>query len=260
VRFATEFPTTPSSVLDLNFTGSCNLNFQVRSFRSYIRSVGASSYIATCVLAYLLGSIPTGFLVAQARGIDIRTVGSGNIGATNAFRVLGRGAGSAVLLADAFKGWIAVAVLPQIIFPIFGIPFNSAAREYYQIIGGLSVVLGHNYTCWLGFKGGKGIATSAGVLVALVPWALLIIFSVWVVVFALTRYVSLASLAASFALPFATWITAGSDLLIVVTAAMSLLAIYKHRSNIQRLLKGTESRFRTTKEKERENPQKENHS
>jgi glycerol-3-phosphate acyltransferase PlsY len=222
--------------------------------------VGASSYIATCVLAYLLGSIPTGFLVAQARGIDIRTVGSGNIGATNAFRVLGRGAGSAVLLADAFKGWIAVAILPQLILPIFGIPFNTPNREYYQIIAGLAVVLGHNYTCWLGFKGGKGIATSAGVLVALVPFALLIIFTIWVVVFALTRYVSLASLAASFALPFATWITAGSELLIVVTSGMSLLAIYKHRSNIQRLLKGTESRFRTTKEKERENRAKENHS
>ena len=198
--------------------------------------------------------------MAQARGIDIRTVGSGNIGATNAFRVLGRAAGSAVLLADALKGWMAVAVLPQILFPIFGIPFNAPTREYYQILGALAVVLGHNYTCWLKFKGGKGIATSAGVLIALVPWALLIILGIWFVVFTITRYVSLASLAASFALPFAAWITGSSPLLIIVASIMGGLAIYKHRSNIGRLLKGTENRFRTAKEKERDNREKESHS
>lgn len=209
----------------------------------------AVSYIATAILAYLLGSIPTGYLVARAKGIDIRTVGSGNIGATNAFRVLGNAAGSAVLAADALKGWLAVAVLPRLVSLIFGIPSNTFAREYYQIIAAMAVVLGHNYTCWLKFKGGKGIATSGGVLTALVPGALLIIFTIWVVVFAITRYVSLASVAASFALPFAAWITGCSILMIIVTGCMGALAIYKHRSNIQRLLNGTESRFRTKREK-----------
>jgi glycerol-3-phosphate acyltransferase PlsY len=201
------------------------------------------SYITTCALGYLLGSIPTGFLLAQARGIDIRTVGSGNIGATNAFRVLGRAAGSAVLLVDALKGWVAVAILPQIVFLLLGIPFNTPTREYYQIIAGLAVVLGHNYTCWLKFKGGKGIATSAGVLAALVPAALLIIFAIWIIVFAVSRYVSLASIAASLALPFAAWITGCGVLLIVMTSSMAALAIYKHRANIERLVKGTENRF-----------------
>jgi len=207
------------------------------------------SYIATCLLAYLLGSIPTGFLVGKARGIDIRSVGSGNIGATNVLRALGRAAGCTVLLADAFKGWLAVAALPRLVFLLFGIPQDTPKLEYYQIIGGFSVVLGHNYTCWLHFKGGKGIATSAGVLSALVPGALIIILSLWIILFALTRYVSVASVAASFALPFASWLTGHSLLLIIVTGCMGALAIYKHRANIKRLLNGTESRFRGTKSK-----------
>jgi glycerol-3-phosphate acyltransferase PlsY len=182
--------------------------------------------------------------VGRARGIDIRTVGSGNIGATNAFRALGRAAGSAVLLADALKGWMAVALLPQLVFTLFGMRLSNDTREYYQILSGLGAVLGHNYTCWLKFKGGKGIATSAGVLIALVPWALLIILGIWIIVFGLTRYVSLASLSASVALPFAVWICQSySRRLVIITACMGALAIYKHRSNIQRLLNGTENRF-----------------
>jgi glycerol-3-phosphate acyltransferase PlsY len=111
-----------------------------------------------------------------------------------------------------------------------------------RIIAGLCAVVGHNYTCWLNFKGGKGIATSAGVLAALVPWALIIILSIWTVVFALTRYVSLGSIAASFALPFATWFSGYSPTLVLFTAAMGALAIYKHKANIRRLMQGTESR------------------
>ena len=199
--------------------------------------------IAVIVCGYLLGSIPTGFLVAKARGVDIRSVGSGNIGATNVFRFLGRPAGFGVLLFDALKGWLAVFVVPRLAMRLLAISPDLQEREFYQIAGGLAAILGHNYTCWLRFKGGKGIATSAGVLVALVPWALLIIFCVWLVVFGLTRYVSLASICAAFTLPFATWLTGQSGTLIVVTSLMSLLAIYKHRSNIQRLCQGTESRF-----------------
>jgi len=200
-------------------------------------------YILTVVVGYLLGSIPNGFLIAKSKGVDIRTIGSGNIGATNVFRALGTPAGVLVLLADALKGWAAVALVARLIgdwaYPSAG----PQAREWFRILSGLGAVLGHNYTCWLYFKGGKGIATSAGVLVALVPWALLIILGIWIIVFAVTRYVSLASIAASAALPFATWLTGCSSTLIIITAAMAVLAIFKHKSNIQRLLQGTENRI-----------------
>jgi glycerol-3-phosphate acyltransferase PlsY len=194
----------------------------------------------TALTGYLLGSIPTGFLVAKARGIDIRTVGSGNIGATNAFRILGKRAGIFVLLVDALKGWVAV----QVVAPLVAQAIPGAPEVYLRITAGIAVILGHNFTCWLRFKGGKGIATSAGVLVALVPWALLIILGIWIILFLLTRYVSVGSIAASFALPFATWFAQGHDPgLTAVTGAMAALAIYKHRRNIQRLLDGTENRI-----------------
>ena len=199
-------------------------------------------YTLTAVVAYLLGSIPTGFLVAKARGIDIRTVGSGNIGATNVFRYLGTPAGIFVLLADALKGWVAVFILAKLVSQATGLTSDSQV-EWLKICAGLAAILGHNYTCWLHFKGGKGIATSAGVLLALVPGALLIILGVWIGVFALTRYVSLASICASFALPFAAWLTHKSLTMVIVTAAMAALAIYKHKTNIKRLLEGTENRM-----------------
>jgi glycerol-3-phosphate acyltransferase PlsY len=205
------------------------------------------AYILTAVIGYLLGSIPTGFLVAKAKGIDIRTIGSGNIGATNVFRALGKPAGILVLLADALKGWLPVALLAGLICGRLWPEAGPQSREWFRIVAGISAVLGHNYTCWLHFKGGKGIATSAGVLVALVPWALLIIAGIWVIVFALSRYVSLASIAASTALPFAAWATGASTTLIAITAAMTALAIYKHKANIKRLLAGTENRIGTRK-------------
>ena len=197
------------------------------------------SYIATALLAYLLGSIPTGYLVAKARGVDIRTVGSGNIGATNAFRVLGTGLGIFVLLMDALKGWVAVQIGAWAVDQLLA----GAPLEYLRITAGIAVILGHNFTCWLKFKGGKGIATSAGVLIALVPWALLIILAIFVIVFFSTRYVSLGSISAAFALPFATWVTTGNVGLTVVTGLLGALAILKHRKNIQRLLAGTENRI-----------------
>jgi glycerol-3-phosphate acyltransferase PlsY len=197
----------------------------------------------TVVVAYLLGSIPTGFLMGKARGIDIRTVGSGNIGATNVLRALGKPAGVSVLLVDGLKGWVAVEVAAGLVKSLMYPTAGPVESEWFRITAGIAAILGHNYTCWLHFKGGKGIATSAGVLVALVPIPLLIILSVWIIVFALTRYVSLASISASFTLPFATLVTGGSLRLILVTAGMAILAIYKHKSNIKRLLEGTESRF-----------------
>ncbi len=211
-------------------------------------------YIVTALSAYLLGSIPTGFLLARARGVDIRTVGSGNIGATNVFRILGTPAGVLVLLADASKGLLAVMVLAPALSSWLDPAAGPVAREWYRVVAGISAILGHNYTCWLQFHGGKGIATSAGALVALVPWSLLIILGVWVVVFGLTRYVSLASITAAFVLPFATWLTGQNLVLIVLTSAMAVLAIYKHKSNIQRLLNGTENRIGRKKNAPSESP------
>ena len=202
-------------------------------------------YLATVIGAYLLGSIPTGYLVARARGVDIRQAGSGNIGATNAFRVLGKPAGILVLGTDALKGFLACKVVSGVAYSFLSPPYQQVpeSRETLAIVAGIAAILGHNYTCWLKFKGGKGIATTAGVLLALMPYALLTITIVWIVVTLTTRYVSLGSLAAAVTLPFAAWAFAGSRRLIGVATIMTALAVYKHKGNIRRLLNGTENRF-----------------
>ena len=191
--------------------------------------------LALGLAAYFLGSIPSGFLVAKICGVDIRGVGSGNIGATNAFRVLGRTAGTIVLLYDALKGFAAVRWLPLL--------FHGASPEYAPMVGGFCAILGHNYTCWLKFKGGKGIATSAGVMLALAPLGLAIILSTWLIIFYLSGYVSLASIAAAAVLPFGVWLTGSPRPVVILTAVVGALAIYKHRPNIKRLMNGTENRF-----------------
>jgi glycerol-3-phosphate acyltransferase PlsY len=217
--------------------------------------------------AYLLGSIPTGFLVAKAKGIDIRSVGSGNIGATNAMRVLGKPAGIFVLLLDAAKGY-AACLLGKYLITKFGVTmYWSSGIEgtfygyvdhffYYPpmqenhgpIIGGIFAVLGHNYTCWLKFKGGKGIATTAGVYLALAPWALLIALAVFILAILLTRFVSVGSIAGAIALPTTVLVMTPQNIFLgIVTTALGALAIYKHKSNLQRLLAGTENRFGTKK-------------
>jgi glycerol-3-phosphate acyltransferase PlsY len=191
-------------------------------------------FALTAIASYLLGSIPTGYLFAKAKGIDIRTVGSGNIGATNAFRVLGKTIGITVLLIDLLKGFVACR------YVAFG---PTAPSEAHQMIAGLFAILGHNYTCWLRFKGGKGIATSAGVLLALVPAGFAIAATVFFVVLAMSRYVSLSSIISAIVLPIGVWLAGGTTRMIVLTTFLSLMAIYKHRANIQRLIAGTESRI-----------------
>jgi glycerol-3-phosphate acyltransferase PlsY len=194
------------------------------------------AYILTTLGAYLIGSIPTGFLVAKAKGIDIRSVGSGNIGATNAMRVLGKPAGIFVLLMDALKGYVAVWIFCYLAWKV--------PNETCGIVAGIFVVLGHNYTCWLKFKGGKGIATTAGVFLALAPWALLIALVVFILAVVVTKYVSVGSIAAAIALPVTVWVMPPHNLLLgIVSTALGLLAIYKHKGNIQRLLAGTENRL-----------------
>jgi acyl phosphate:glycerol-3-phosphate acyltransferase len=193
------------------------------------------SYAAVIGVSYLLGSLPTGYLAGKLRGIDIRAVGSGNIGATNVFRALGKTAGSIVLAIDAFKGLASCRFVPML--------FSSAPSEKLRIAAGLAAIIGHNYTCWLRFKGGKGIATSAGVLLGWLPLSLAIVLSLWLLIFALSRYVSLASIAAALALPLAVWLTHGSSRMIGISVLVGGLALYRHRANIQRLLNGTEHRF-----------------
>ena len=204
------------------------------------------AYIAVALAAYLLGSIPTGYLVARAKGIDIRTVGSGNIGATNAFRVLGNTAGTAVLIADGLKGYAACAWACDALLRLFNVP--AAEVETHRIVAGIAAVLGHNYTCWLHFKGGKGIATTAGVYFALAPLSVSIAIGAWIIFVVTTRFVSIGSIAAAVALPTAVWLTKDSVFLGVVTTALCSLAIFKHKSNIQRLLAGTESRIGSKRE------------
>jgi len=212
------------------------------------------AYILTALGAYLLGSIPFGFLMAKAKGIDIRSVGSGNIGATNAMRVLGKPAGISVLLLDAFKGYAACAFLPPLIYnwlaPHYSglfIPFHNEQLNIqlrFYVLAGICAVLGHNYTCWLKFKGGKGIATTAGVYLALAPWAVLIALVVFILAVLLTKYVSVGSIAAAIALPATVWVMTPHNLLLgIVTTALGVLAVYKHKSNLQRLMAGTENRL-----------------
>ncbi len=199
-------------------------------------------YLLTALGAYLLGSIPFGLLVAKARGVDIRTAGSGNIGATNAMRVLGKPAGILVLLLDALKGYAAAAFLPHLLLVLLDV--SSPGPDLLPLLAGICAVLGHNYPCWLKFKGGKGIATTAGVYLALAPWAVLIALVVFLIAVAATRYVSVGSIAAAIALPAAVWILVpGDPCLDFVTTALGVLAIYKHKSNIQRLRAGTENRL-----------------
>ena len=199
------------------------------------------SFAVIAVAAYLLGSIPTGYLAGRTKGIDIRTVGSGNVGATNVSRALGKTAGAIVLVVDVLKGYAACTWLCDAALGLMKLPANDV--ELCRIIAGTAAVLGHNFTCWLKFKGGKGIATSAGVFFALAPLALGVALGTWIIVFALSRYVSVASIAAAVALPTSVWFMPNSLALRIVTTALGLLAIAKHKGNIERLFNGTERRF-----------------
>jgi glycerol-3-phosphate acyltransferase PlsY len=200
-------------------------------------------YFVVALGAYLLGSIPTGFLVARAKGIDIRKAGSGNIGATNSMRVLGKPAGIFVLLVDVLKGFAAVAWLPILILKIFST--TQIDLETLRIVAGIFAVLGHNYPCWLKFKGGKGIATALGVFIALAPWVALASLLVFILIVALTRYVSLASIIAAITVPFFALVLAHphNRQLLTGLSIISFIGIAKHHANIRRLLNGTESKF-----------------
>jgi len=222
------------------------------------------------LLAFLLGSIPFGLLIARARGIDIRQHGSGNIGATNVLRVVGKKYGITCLFLDLLKGLIptilAISLIRfdgmrnpmmlQTLEPLSA-EFPMVTAQIFQVLTGLCAILGHNYSPWVGFKGGKGIATSAGVMIAMMPAAIVILLIIWLLVFFISKYVSLASVIAALSLPILTFygswyhgkIQDGTwnKALFIFSIVIAVLATWKHRSNLKRLLEGTEHRFERKK-------------
>jgi glycerol-3-phosphate acyltransferase PlsY len=201
--------------------------------------------ILIALLSYLMGSVPAGYIAGRFAGIDIRRVGSGNIGATNVLRVLGKPYGYAVFLFDFCKGFGAVRMSILIINAAH--PGNQES-ELVGIMAGVLCVLGHTYPVWLGFKGGKGVATSVGVLFGLMPAAALTVLAVWFVTFQATKYVSVASIAAAVALPVTAAVMvrfekAGMPL-VYFSACLAVVIVWRHRSNVSRLMKGTEASFR----------------
>ena len=222
-----------------------------------------AALVASIVLiAYFLGSIPIGLLVSRTQGIDIRDHGSKNIGATNVWRVLGWKLGLTTFIADVLKGVIAVLVAKWIATHwVIHVPKPHGHEDLYYfpqdyagIAAALGCILGHSFSIWLGFRGGKGVATSLGVLLGMMPAVALLDFVLWGVVFKLSRYVSLASIAAAAALPIITigmmlfgpstgWAAVHGWGYFFFSVATGLLVIRRHRENIRRLVAGTESRF-----------------
>ena len=221
------------------------------------------------LIALLAGSVPFGLIIARACGVDIRAHGSGNIGATNVLRVCGKKAGIPCLLLDLLKGFLPV-VLAVNLLPIEGrtiqVPVGFLASwahvvpeagalgaQIVHILTALAAVIGHNHSPWVGFKGGKGVATSAGVLLALMPFGVLLLLVVWLMVFLTSRYVSLASVISALSLPLMTlygsW-THGriqdgtwNQPLFALAVVIALMVVWKHRSNLHRLRNGNENRF-----------------
>lgn len=203
------------------------------------------SLIAIIILSYLAGSIPTSIICSRLfRGIDIRDYGSGNAGATNAFRVLGWKIGLLVALVDVGKGVFATLVISKL--RLAGHPIEFLSQDIVQIIAGMSAIFGHIWTIFAGFKGGKGVGTAAGMLFSLYPVAGVICLAVFVVVLFSFGYVSLASMSAAVSFPIVVILLKNqrgySDELIYFAVFIALLIVFTHRSNIRRLLKGEENR------------------
>jgi glycerol-3-phosphate acyltransferase PlsY len=189
--------------------------------------------ISFLAAAYLLGSIPTGLLLAKAAGVDIRETGSGNIGATNVYRTLGRTVGIMTLLGDCLKGLLPVLLAKKLALP-----------DVWIASIGLAAFLGHVYTIFLGFKGGKGVATALGVFLALSPLSVLLAILLFAVVICIWRYVSLASITAAAAMPLLVALLDRRQVMIAMTFTIAAVVIYKHSANIRRLMEGTENRFK----------------
>ena len=206
------------------------------------------------LLSYLVGSIPTSIIVSKlVRGIDIRDYGSGNAGGTNVFRVLGWKYGVFVIMLDALKGALAVIVVARLYFGNF--PFTNATPfddfTLVQIIAGLAAVIGHIWTVFAGFRGGKGIATALGFLIPLITIDMLVAIGIFILVVTFSRYISLGSLVAAVAVPLILLVREnvfgvdipGYNTILPFVIAVALLVIYTHRANIDRLIKGKENQI-----------------
>jgi glycerol-3-phosphate acyltransferase PlsY len=200
-------------------------------------------YLFVACGAYLLGSIPSGYLIGRSQGVDLRTQGSGNIGATNALRVLGKKWGYLCFVLDIAKGLAAVLLAKLLVAPAYGLEPVMAS-----IVAAVSAVVGHNFPVWLKFKGGKGVATSAGAVIGMFPIAVFVSgILAWVIAFKITRIVSVASITGALVLflsLFILWLLhMAVTAQLVIGFALSVMLIWRHRSNIQRLLAGMEPRF-----------------
>ena len=197
-------------------------------------------YIIVAILAaYILGSIPTAYIFGKVlKGIDIRQHGSGNVGATNVFRVFGKGPAIIVFIIDVLKGFIAVTIIPYYLRPL--VP--EISYSVYLVLGA-AVIAGHIWTCFLRFKGGKGVSTTAGVMAGLSPLVMVGGLLVWIIVFSLWKYVSLASIAAAVSIPVLAVVTGQTIEFVIFSACLCMVGVFSHRANIQRLIQGTEKKM-----------------
>ncbi|EDY19472.1 protein of unknown function DUF205 [Chthoniobacter flavus Ellin428] len=218
------------------------------------------------IVSYLLGTIPSGLIISKSQGIDIREHGSKNIGATNVWRTMGKKWGAFAFFCDTFKGWLAVYIGVKLAAH-FGVTIplphehteiKHLPPDYAGIAAALGCIMGHNFPVWLRFKGGKGVATSLGVIIGMMPLVSLIIFAIWGLVLKVSRYVSLASLVAALALPITVialmffgpsegWAAVHGWGNFYFGVAAALMVFKRHTANIKRLLNGTELRFGTPK-------------
>lgn len=186
--------------------------------------------------AYLIGAFPSSYVIARmTRGIDLRQHGSGNLGATNAFRVLGWKAATPVFILDIFKGWLPAFAFPRI---------DGSDRWELALAYGAAAIIGHVFSIYVGFKGGKGVATGAGVFLALAPVAVLITTIIWIVLVFTTKTVSIGSIVAAAALPVAVFVVGAHTSVLALAVALSAFVIYAHRANIKRIMRGEEKTFR----------------
>lgn len=202
-------------------------------------------YLLIFIVSYLFGSIPWGYLIGKIKGIDIRKVGSGNIGATNVTRSIGKWYGKLCFLLDLLKGFLPVLIVSLMLRDhVFEDP-----HQLGQVIAALAAIIGHMFSVFMWFRGGKGISTMFGVLLGLSPLSFVVAGIVWLVIFAISRYVSMASIAACTVLPIVATLFSITNIyyhsiyVLIFLYLMGLLAIIRHTANIKRLLNGTENRF-----------------
>jgi len=202
-----------------------------------------AALVVSAVIGYLLGALPFGYLVAKAKGVNIFEVGSKNPGATNVRRVLGHGPGNLVLILDAAKGALAVGLFPlvHLVGPQY-CPFDSNGMLVLKIVGLIAAILGHSFSCFTGFKGGKSVATGAGGFLVLFPLGMGIGFAIFALTLAISRYISLASMLAAVSLPFTAFAFDQPSPVISISAMIAAFVIYRHRANIARIRAGTESK------------------